>query len=349
MRFADVKASANGRWAEILQALSSGLEPAMQRPGRHVACPMHGGRDGFRVFRDVEQTGGGICNTCGSHADGFALLGWINGWSDRDALKAVAGYLGIDDDRRPTPTPAPRKPIPQTPPADTSKTEQRIRAIWSESHPIAHDGAEPLRQYLIARGLGAILDDAPRDIRLHPALGFWFRGSDARFQQLATLPAMVALVRNSDGRVRGLHRTYLQADGSGKARIEDPETQGEMLPAKKLMSLYDRATNGCGAQLYPVTMRELAVAEGIETALAVRLATGLPVWSTISAAGMSRLRVSGVDRLIVFGDRDEKEAGQKAARKLAGKAAMEGVAAKVVLPDEAGVDWLDVLLEESTS
>ena len=70
----DVRQLAAGRWTEILEAVAPALEPALRRPGRHVPCPVHGGKDGFRLFRDVAQTGGGICNTCGAFHDGFAVL-----------------------------------------------------------------------------------------------------------------------------------------------------------------------------------------------------------------------------------------------------------------------------------
>lgn len=341
MNFADVKASASGQWVGILHALSPVLEPALQRPGHHVPCPIHGGTDGFRLFKDVAHTGGGICNTCGSYADGFSLIGWANDWSNRDTLQAVAGYLGMQGGQS---DPVRREPAPQ-PVIDTTKMQRRLRAIWSESFSIESNVSEPLRKYLKSRGLGAILDDPPRDVRLHPSLGFWFCDRDQRFRKLATLPAMITLVRNNEGRVRGVHRTYLQPDGSGKALVENPGRPGFPLPAKKLMALYDGATNGCAAQLYPVTMRELAVAEGIETALAVRLATGIPVWSAISAGGMSRMDVSGVDSLLVFGDRDEKGAGQKAARELSGRVVRDGAKSRILLPDHIGVDWLDVFCD----
>ena len=54
---------APGRWLDILSGLAPDLRPAVEKRGRHVPCPVHGGKDGFRLFRDADQTGGGICNT----------------------------------------------------------------------------------------------------------------------------------------------------------------------------------------------------------------------------------------------------------------------------------------------
>lgn len=41
----------NGQWLQILAALVPELDAAIARKGRHVACPVHGGRDGFRLFK----------------------------------------------------------------------------------------------------------------------------------------------------------------------------------------------------------------------------------------------------------------------------------------------------------
>ena|GEM_PF-3875092 len=60
-----VRQHSRGHWLAILSRLAPELAPAIQRLGRHVPCPVHGGKDGFRLFRDAPETGGGICNSCG--------------------------------------------------------------------------------------------------------------------------------------------------------------------------------------------------------------------------------------------------------------------------------------------
>ena len=77
MEAKEVKAAAHGRWGGILSALAPQLQPALDRVGHHVSCPVHGGKDGYRVFNDVDDSGGGVCNTCGVHPDGFATLMWV--------------------------------------------------------------------------------------------------------------------------------------------------------------------------------------------------------------------------------------------------------------------------------
>ena len=97
----EVREVAAGRWLDVLGALAPALETALNRVGRHVPCPVHGGTDGFRLFRDADLTGGGVCNTCGTFPDGFALLMWVNRWSFPEALRAVAHELGLADGSRP--------------------------------------------------------------------------------------------------------------------------------------------------------------------------------------------------------------------------------------------------------
>ena len=94
--YPDIKQAASGRWLEIISSLAPELAEACSKPGKHVACPCHGNKDGFRMFYDAAETGGGVCNESGSFADGFALLKWANNWEFKDALMAVSSYLGMD-------------------------------------------------------------------------------------------------------------------------------------------------------------------------------------------------------------------------------------------------------------
>ena len=122
-------------------------------------------------------------------------------------------------------------------------------------------------------------------VRYHPRLPY--RHEDQTFTYH---PAMVARVDDPHGELATLHRTCLALDGH-KANVPTP---------KKLMSpAVPGATNGGAIRLYAAE-ETLAVTEGIETALAVRCATGLPVWATYSAGGMARLIVPPDVRLVVI-------------------------------------------------
>jgi phage/plasmid primase-like uncharacterized protein len=86
---------------------------------------------------------------------------------------------------------------------------------------------------------------------------------------------MLAAISDAKGRMLALHRTYLAPDGSAKAPVQPPK-----------MTLGQVAGLACHLGI-PST--EIAVAEGIDTALSVQLATGIPTWAAISAGGFSHL------------------------------------------------------------
>ncbi|WP_295401706.1 primase-helicase zinc-binding domain-containing protein [uncultured Thiocystis sp.] len=143
-----VRTHAQGRWIGILHGLVPALESALERPGRHGPCPIHGGSDGFRVFRDVAHTGGGICNSCGAFADGFALLRWLTGWTFPVALEAVGVSLGLTEqvDRLPVRAVAAPSALKAR---SVAACQQALRSTWGESLAPTDPAAWPLWRYLV--------------------------------------------------------------------------------------------------------------------------------------------------------------------------------------------------------
>lgn len=88
--------AARGRWDEILACNAPALQEALKAAPNHVACPIHGGSDGFRFFKDYKVNGNCICNSCGAF-DGLHILMAVNGWNFFTALKAVNNYLQIPE------------------------------------------------------------------------------------------------------------------------------------------------------------------------------------------------------------------------------------------------------------
>ena len=87
---------------------------------------------------------------------------------------------------------------------------------------------------------------------------------------------------------------------------------------------------------------QLAVAEGIETALSVIQITNLPTVAALSAAGMRSLRwPPQVRRLWIAADNDE--AGLKAAEVLLGRALRAGLQAHIKVPARGKNDFNDLL------
>lgn len=339
----DVKRDAEGRWESILRSLAPALHPALERVGKHVRCPVHGGANDFRLFKDVSLSGGGIC-TCNTRInDGFSLLMWINGWTFRETLFAVAEELGYD-----TSSPEPRQYKPRVDQAELERRERERKAeaearnvklkaslnrVWEETLPAKHPDAEPLRLYLARRGM--TIGHIPATLRFHPELPYV--DDDRRI--VGYFPTLVAMVQGLDGKAITLHRIYLTPDGR-KAPVKSP---------KKLMAYpSDRNLNGAAIRL-GVVEEVMAVTEGIETGLAVQQSTGIPTWVTISANLMETLQVpDSVDMVCIYADKDKSETGRDSASILVQRMWEEGRKATGLLPSfaipdaEKGLDWLDV-------
>jgi len=90
-----VKQAAAGRWPEILSSLG-GIDAELL-DGKNHPCPRCGGTDRFR-FIDPEA-GAVFCNQCfrEQNGDGLAALCFAKGWSFPEAVKQLAGYLGLSN------------------------------------------------------------------------------------------------------------------------------------------------------------------------------------------------------------------------------------------------------------
>ncbi|WP_181422130.1 DUF7146 domain-containing protein [Halomonas sp. LBP4] len=346
---------ARGRWGALLpQRLA--LRYWTHR--KHQPCPVCGGRDRFRLFADWEATGGAICNQCGA-GDGLTWWQRTSGLTAREAARDIAERLGIETasptasrtlfkgpPKRGTPSPVATKERQRLPEIDSAQRQHRLGALLAPAVPI--DQAPVALAYLWHRGLGALIDrgDLPPGWRLRESLAYWQCSDQGEPQRLGDYPALVAPVRRAGGGLVSAHRTYLAADGRGKAPVESPK--------KLAIPVEGGATAGAAARLYPLTGGELALTEGIETALAVRIASpNLPVWACVTANGLAAWHPPrGVARIWIMADRDRSGTGQRAARRLRARLLRLGLMVRLCLPPgpipehAKSRDWLDVLLDD---
>ena len=197
---------------------------------------------------------------------------------------------------------------------EEKKRAAQAHRLWQEAQPITGTLAE---RYLRGRGIACPL---PPTLRYFPET--WHGPTAKRY------PALVALVDGGEG--FAVHRTYLRADGMGKAALD---------PARMMLG---------GAAGGAVRLTEgpgpLAVAEGIETALS--LACGLlrapaTIWAALSTSGMRALCLPpDPGRLTIAPDGDT--AGRDAAHALALRAHALGWKVSL-LPAPDGRDWNDIL------
>ena len=142
------------------------------------------------------------------------------------------------------------------------------------------------------------------------------------------LACMVAAIQAPDGRLTGLHRTYLRLDGHAKADVD---------PVKKMLG----DCRGGAVRLTPIG-RRLALCEGIETGLSIREAcSDLTVWCALSAGNLDQLTLPAlVEEIVLVADGDP--VGERAAGKARWAYLDQGLSVQLVLPP-AGQDINDVL------
>lgn len=309
-----VKQRAHGRWTEVLGAL--GLDERMLKR-KPMSCPLC--KDGVDRFQYTDKYGEGNyhCRKCGPGGR-FKLLQACKGMDFHAALCAVEKVLGM---------------LPPAAPMDSAAPERMkklVQRIWNEARPVAL--GDEVDRYL--RGRGLALANYPPSLRFHPALGYYQKEGAAKARKVAEYPAMLASVRDAQGAVT-LHRTYLSAG----RKLDAPD-------AKKVLC---SGFSGAAVRLAEAK-DELAVCEGIETGIAVFLATGKPVWCALSAGNLEKLWVPGTVRSVcVYGDNDAdgdytgQASAYAVARRLKREEAQSGPrTVRVFLPRQAGSDWADV-------
>jgi hypothetical protein len=126
-----------------------------------------------------------------------------------DVAKEARAFLGVSHESARTPTPAHQST--HTPAGST----EAGRRLFAMSQPINGTVAET---YLRGRGITAL--HATGALRFHPRC--YYRPDDDRPTE--TWPAMIAAVTDFDGRLTGVHRTWLAPDGTGKAPIDTPSS-----------------------------------------------------------------------------------------------------------------------------
>jgi hypothetical protein len=134
----------------------------------------------------------------------------------------------------------------------------------------------------------------------------------------------------------GAHFTFLQGGGIGgpvrKAATDACQADARAAPAWRRL-----------APPVGEIDEQLAVAEGIETALSVQQITNLPTVAALSAAGMRSLRwPPQVRRLWIAADNDE--VGRGAAEVLLERALRAGLQAHIKLPARGKNDFNDLLM-----
>ncbi len=244
---------------------------------------------------------------------------WRCGWESKAPLDDMPTR------REPRPHLVKPAPAPRAAPAGLSPWAQNLLGTCE---PVTADSTAGV--YLHARGCAL----AENDVLWHPALPH---------PSGHVGPAIVAVVTDAlTGERINLHRTWLAADGGGKADI-----------AKQRLLLKGHRKHGGVVRLFDdeELSTGLCVAEGLETALSA--AKGFrPTWATLDAGNLAVLPVlPGVEALTIVADNDPpnpatgRHAGIEAAWACAASWTKAGAEVRVWLAPDEGADLNDYVRE----
>jgi hypothetical protein len=180
--------------------------------------------------------------------------------------------------------------------------------------PIAGTLAE---DWLRHRGIHHPVD--PETLRFHPRCHHREQNGRGQDPVWTSWPAMIAAVRDDEGRLTGIHRTWLDPSGQSKAPIAKPRRSlGRLL--------------GHGVRLGG-DARIMAAGEGIETMLSLReILPHLPAIAALSASHLAAIVLpSSLRRLYLV--RDDDPAGHRATAVLAQRASELGIEALMLDPE----------------
>jgi hypothetical protein len=300
-------------WSEVFSEIPE-LAEAVRANGKHVPCPVHGGKDGFRLFENWRKTGGGICNTCGDFPSGWDILRWLN----RD-MPARFKRQGSDGFAKHMPSPVSH----DFPVVDYEGRKKRNMAMWESSIELS-----ACLSYFKGRGipLDMLEEHLSAQIKssLRENLCPYYDESGMSMGKYMTILAPVMAGRE----MVAIHRTYTL--DKGKAPVPSPK---KITPPSRSLSGVSLVI-----PLFPQGHEEyLLLAEGIETAIAVAIVTGMPCQATTSATFLKNARSR--KKIMIFADGDK--VGVEAA-----KICRSRNKGALIFKAPDGKDWLDVFLEE---
>lgn len=231
------------------------------------------------------------------------------------------------------------------------KTDARVQQshseMWNKCISTDSDMASPVHRYLHGRGINITMTRrgylTADNVRFSVSADYYEENEDKQYEKIGDFPALVCALRDPNGDILTLHRTYITADGK-KAPVESAR---KMMPIPRGVSL-----GGAAIRLGEPMNGFLGVAEGLETALAATQGTGLPCWSTVNATLLAQFEPpKDVHTVVVFADKDRSRTGEIHAAQLQARLESEGVKVIVMLPPQAipenekGIDWNDVLIQ----
>ncbi|WP_413468349.1 toprim domain-containing protein [Mesorhizobium sp. B1-1-8] len=245
----------------------------------------------------------------GEHGDLLDVIRESLGLLDfKDVVDEARSFLSM-----PQPISDPTERGMRAAPAPAGSTEA-ARRLFSMSRSISRTLVEA---YLRARGITALHETA--SLRFHPRC--YYRPDEEAPTE--TWPAMIAAVTDLNGKLTGVHRTWLDPAGFSEAHLGRAPID---TPRRAIGDLLGHAVR------FGVCGDVLAAGEGIETMLSQRVALpALPMIGALSAAHLAAIHFPETLRRLYIA-RDNDRAGGGAVATLNERANTAGIEAIVLTP-----------------
>ena len=222
----------------------------------------------------------------------------------RDVADEARAFLSLP---RPDPASSSQdRPVRDRGSANSSEAARRLLAMSGSIT------GTPVETYLRRRDMTLL--HGTEALRFHPRC--FYRPDEHSPTQ--TWPAMIAAVTDLEGRVSGVHRTWLARDGRGKAPVE--------IPRRAMGDLLGHAVR------FGTVSDVLAAGEGIETVLSLHeIMPDLPLAACLSSAHLAAMTFPPtLRRLYVL--RDDDPAGDHAVATLHARTQEAGIECLVLSP-----------------
>lgn len=297
--------------SQILRDLAPSFSAILNSPKMQGFCPnpSHKQKSGkaFRLFKDFDQRGASICNTCGSNSGITATLMFVNDWDRATTRRSLYEYFDIKFDIKrvfeicgrefkgkiksesesTTPQPREYQPAKSFEAKDLEKNKQKLIKASKSLIPASDPAANKIiKNYLQSRGIDPNLGIKflGNFASVNLSEKYWYMDDNKEFQVYGEYPVLYQKIISPCGLAASYHRHYLEPEGMGNVKLQ---SRGKSeLPKKKGMQ-YCRDSHGCYMPvgygpdcLHPV----MGVGEGLETTLSGAIIAGIP--SRAASAGM---------------------------------------------------------------
>ncbi|MCQ4633934.1 toprim domain-containing protein [Shinella sp. CPCC 100929] len=228
----------------------------------------------------------------------------------RDVADEARRFL---NEPRPDPAASRRDDARTDPPVDRP-ADERAQRLFRMSQPLAGTLAD---SYLRQRGI--VRASLHPSLRYHPCC--YYR--DLVSGRTTSFPALIAAVTDPGGTITGVHRTWLDPDGCGKAQVEDPR--------RALGGLLGNAVRFAFPVCGPVPV--MAAGEGLESILSLsHVMPAMPMVSALTANHLAAFELPPeCVRLYIAADADA--AGRNGIERLSRRAQARGILPLVLAPE----------------